>query len=199
MVDGESLLELDALVIIDNDGGFRDVIAQPFQLTLDVAGRIRRWTPDFLIVKDGRDLLVEVKCLSWLYHRDPAKAALARSRVNAIESACARRDCDFMLLTEDEIRVEPRLYNASICHRHNAPHLVPRELIVVGLSALAAAPDELTIEQFAQLIPPVHPIHALGLAVRLERLGHLRIDRRTRYSLSSTMVKTFASPNGARA
>ncbi|CUT09715.1 hypothetical protein BF49_0795 [Bradyrhizobium sp.] len=189
LVSGDSLLEIDALFLLDYDGGFEDVVAQPFTIEIEVRGRVRRWTPDFLIVrKDRQDELVEVKILSWLYHSDPAKAALARARLDALRSACSRRGFSFMLLTEDEIRVEPRLYNAHIAHRHNGAH-VPPSSIVIGLSALAAAPATLTINEFAHLIAPLHPIHGLGLAVRLERLGHIRIDRRTRYSLDSTITK----------
>ncbi|MFC7699455.1 TnsA endonuclease N-terminal domain-containing protein [Bradyrhizobium sp. GCM10028915] len=197
LVSGDSLLEIDALFLLDYDGGFEDVVAQPFTIEIEVRGRLRRWTPDFLIVrKDSQDELVEVKILSWLYHSDPTKAALARARLDALRSACSRRGFSFMLLTEDEIRVEPRLYNAHIAHRHNGP-LVSPSSVVIGLSALAAAPATLTIKEFAHLIAPLHPIFGLGLAVRLERLGHIRIDRRTRYSLDSTITKV-TEPHGAR-
>jgi hypothetical protein len=189
LVSGDSLLEIDALLLIDYDGNFEDVVAQPFTIEIKVGERVRRWTPDFHIVRtDRQDDLVEVKILSWLYHTDPAKAALARKRLDAMTAACAQRGYSFMLLTEDEIRVEPRLYNAHMAHRHNG-QLTPPSAIVLGLSALAAAPDTLTIRDFAELIAPLHPIHALGLAVRLERLGHVRIDRRSRYSFASIITK----------
>lgn len=192
LVSGDSLLEMDALFVLDYDGGFEDVIAQPFKIEIDVRGRVRSWTPDFLIIrKDRQDELVEVKILSWLYHKDASKAALARARLEALRSACSHRGFSFMLLTEDEIRVEPRLYNAHIAHRHNGGH-IPPSFIVAGLSALAAAPATLTIRDFAHLIAPLHPVHSLGIAVRLERLGHIRIDRRTRYSLASTITKVGA-------
>ncbi|WLA69179.1 TnsA endonuclease N-terminal domain-containing protein [Bradyrhizobium diazoefficiens] len=189
LVSGDSLLELDALYVIDYDGDFIDVVAQPFTMEIEVRGRTRRWTPDFLIKREDRqDDLVEVKILSWIYHKDPAKAALALTRLDALKTACAQRGYSFVLLTEDEIRVEPRLYNARMAHRHNGSH-VPKDYIVIGLSALAVAPATLTVREFAGLIAPIHPVHALGLAVRLERLGHLRFDRRTRYSLDSTISK----------
>lgn len=189
LVSGDSLLEIDALFLLDYDGGFKDVVAQPFTIEIEVGSRTLRWTPDFLVVrKDRQDELIEVKVLSWLYHSDPVKAALARARLDALKSACFRRGFSFMLLTEDEIRVEPRLYNAHISHRHNSA-LAPPSSIVIGLSALAVAPATLTIREFAHLIAPLHPVHGLGLAVRLERLGHIRIDRRTRYSLDSMITK----------
>jgi hypothetical protein len=192
LVSGESLLEIDALFLLDYDGGFDDVIAQPFTVEIEVRGRVRHWTPDFLVVrKDRQNELIEVKHLSWLYHSDPAKAALARARLDALESTCFRRGVSFILLTEDEIRVEPRLYNAHMAHRHSSA-LAPPSSIIIALSALAAAPATLTIKEFAHLIAPLHPIHGLGLAVRLERLGHIRIDRRTRYSLDSTITKVGA-------
>jgi hypothetical protein len=192
LVSGESFLEIDALTVRDFDGGFHDVIAQPFKTSLFVGSKKRRWTPDFLFLNSGRaHEVVEVKMLSWLYHKDPAKATLAKKRLDAMEGACATLGFTFTLLTEDEIRVEPRLYNAKMAQRHCGP-LVPESSIVLGLSALAAAPDTITIREFGDMIGPLHPIHGLGLAIKLERLSHVRIDRREKYSFSSTMTKTAA-------
>jgi hypothetical protein len=192
LVSGESFLEIDALIVRDFDGGFHDVVAQPFKTSIFVGSKKRRWTPDFLFLNSGRaDEIVEVKMLSWLYHKDPAKAALAKTRLDAMEAACAKLGFAFTLLTEDEIRVEPRLYNAKMAQRHCGP-FVPESSVVLGLSALAAAPDTITIREFGNMIAPLHPIHGLGLAVKLERLGHVRIDRREKYSFSSTMTKTAA-------
>jgi hypothetical protein len=192
LVSGESLLEIDALTVRDFDGGFHDVIAQPFKTTLSVGSKTRRWIPDFLFLNNSRaDEVAEVKMLTWLYHKDPEKAALAKRRLDAMEAACTKLGFSFTLLTEDEIRVEPRLYNAKMVQRHCGP-LVPQSSIVIALSALAAAPDTITIREFSNMIAPLHPIHGLGLAVKLERLGHVRIDRREKYSFSSTMTKTIA-------
>jgi hypothetical protein len=192
LASGESFLEIDALIVRDFDGGFHDVIAQPFKTSLLVGSKKRRWTPDFLFLNSGRaDEVVEVKMLSWLYHKDPAKAALAKTRLDAMEAACTKLGFAFTLLTEDEIRVEPRLYNAKMVQRHCGP-FVPESSIVLGLSALAAAPETITIREFGNMIAPLHPIHGLGLAIKLERLGHVRIDRREKYSFSSTMTKIAA-------
>jgi len=193
LASGESLLEIDALHVVDAyDDNFTDVIAQPFTTTIVVVSRERRWTPDFLLRRPRSvDEVVEVKALSWLYHKDPEKALLARKRIAAMKTACARRGYAFGLWTEDEIRVEPRLYNAKLVHRHCGP-FVPSESILLALSALAAAPDSIAIRDFADLIAPIHPIHGLGLAIKLERLGHVRINRREEYSFSSVMTKTPA-------
>jgi hypothetical protein len=139
---------------------------------------------DQALSSDSRaDEVAEVKMLTWLYHKDPEKAALAKRRLDAMEAACTKLGFSFTLLTEDEIRVEPRLYNAKMVQRHCGP-LVPQSSIVVALSALAAAPDTITIREFSNMIAPLHPIYGLGLAVKLERLGHVRIDRREKYSFS---------------
>lgn len=196
LVSGESMLEMDALYLFDYDGGFSDLIAQPFTTRIFVGSRERRWTPDFLMIRNtALDQVVEVKMLSWLYNKDPAKAKLARDRFDGMMAECSRLGFSFMLLTEDEIRVEPRLYNAKLAHRHYSPFRA-NSAIVIGLSALLAAPATLTVRDFADLITPLHPIHALGLAITLERLGHVRIDRRNRYSFQSYMTKLQAAPGG---
>jgi hypothetical protein len=162
--------------------------------TSTAIGSSRLTTPRIstLFLNNSRaDEVVEVKMLTWLYHKDPEKAALAKRRLDAIEAACTKLGFSFTLLTEDEIRVEPRLYNAKMVQRHCGP-LVPQSSIVLALSALAAAPDTIMIREFGNMIAPLHPIHVLGLTVKLERLGHVRIDRREKYTFSSTMTKTGA-------
>jgi hypothetical protein len=193
LVSGDSLLEIDALHVVDAyDDNFTDVIAQPFTTTIVVLSRERRWTPDFLLRRRrSRDEVIEVKALSWLYHKDPEKASLARKRIAAMRSACSLQGYAFGLWTEDEIRVEPRLYNAKLVHRHCGP-FVPNEDILLALSALARAPDSFTIRDFADLIAPIHPIHGLGLAIKLQRLGHVRINRREKYSFASIITKNPA-------
>lgn len=51
LVSGESFLEIDTLIIRDFDGGFHDVIAQPFKTTLMIGNKTRVWTPDFLFLE----------------------------------------------------------------------------------------------------------------------------------------------------
>ena len=143
VVAGESMLELDFLVVTDAfECDIVDVIAQPYSMSIYVQGRERNWTPDFLIIRSaGFAELVEVKHLSWLYHRVFEKRVLARARLQAMAVAAGERNCKLRVLTEDEIRVQPRLANAKLIHRHCSPQINKPQL-VAALTALARLPHD---------------------------------------------------------
>lgn len=110
LVSADSMLEADFVLVTDAyEDDFTDIVSQPFTLTIFVNGRWRKWTPDYLIKRKVRfDEIVEVKILSWLYHSEPAKRLLAQERLMAMRAAAEERGCKFRLVTEDEIRVQPR-------------------------------------------------------------------------------------------
>ncbi len=156
-----------------------------------------KWTPDYLIKRKARyDEIVEVKILSWLYHADPAKRLFARERLRAMRAAAEERGCKFRLVTEDEIRVQPRLWNAMLVYRHCGPFLQQADL-VSALAALSRAPNEGTVGTFGEILPEALRRQALRLAIVLERLDHLVIDRSEKYSAFSRFTKTARGPSGA--
>jgi len=190
VVSGESMLELDFLIVTDAfEDDFVDIIAQPFSTSIVVRTRRRTWTPDFLIRRrTGFHELVEVKHLNWLYHKDPEKRALARARWQAMAAAARERNFLLRLLTEDEIRVQPRLINAKLIHRHCSP-LAPKADLIRAISALVYLPDNSDVRALGEVLGKDLEGQALPLANRLERAGHIRIDRRSRYSRQSRFSK----------
>jgi hypothetical protein len=199
VVAGESMLELDFLVVTDAfEDDIVDVTAQPYSMSIWVQGRKRTWTPDFLIIRSaGFAELVEVKYLSWIYHRDVEKRALARARLQAMEGAARERNCVLRVLTEDEIRVQPRLANAKLIHRHCSP-LANKAQLVAALSALARLPNATNVSALQEVLGSDHGTHALALAIRLERMGHIRIDRKSPYTRWSCFSKISNIPGGER-
>jgi hypothetical protein len=189
LVSGESLLELDFLIVTDAfECDFVDIIAQPFSTDIMAGTRKRTWTPDFLIRRrTGFDELVEVKHLNWLYHTDLAKRALARARCQAMAAVARERNCTFRLITEEEIRVQPRLINAKLIHRHCSP-LAPKADLIRAIFALTHLPDDSRVCALAEVLGDFEA-QALVLAIRLERAGHIRLDRHSQYTRQSRFSK----------
>lgn len=69
----ESRLELARLLLADFDPAVSEIYAQPCLLVADVAGRIRRHVPDFLLVTAAGPVVVNVKPAGRL--NDPKVAA----------------------------------------------------------------------------------------------------------------------------
>jgi hypothetical protein len=184
LVQCESLLELDALMMLDAfDRTITNVESQPVSLDYRHDGKFRKWTPDFLIVRAGvKPELVEVKALKRLYPDDPLARADALQRFKALEDAAERGGFRFRLLTEAEIRVQPALYNARLLCRHSPLRNNPA-LVLRGRTALLSLKDH-TIASFQEELGPDVDAFALGIA--MDWLGHAQLDRRSRFSRAST-------------
>jgi hypothetical protein len=85
-----------------------------------------------------------------------------------------------------------------LVYRHCGPFLQQADL-VSALTALAGAPDESAVGTFGEILPEALRRQALRLAIVLERLGHLVIDRSEKYSAFSRFTKTARGPSGASA
>lgn len=57
----ESRLELARLLFADFDTSVRHITAQPFMLTAEVAGAVRKHIPDYMLLMDTGPLVVDVK------------------------------------------------------------------------------------------------------------------------------------------
>lgn len=62
----ESRLELSRLLFADFDGSVRRILAQPFLMTAEVDGDIRRHVPDYLLLSSAGPIVVDVKPRSLL-------------------------------------------------------------------------------------------------------------------------------------
>lgn len=188
VVDCESLLEGDFVTIVDAyDRDLVEIQEQPFPLKAWCGGRYRKWTPDFLLRREGqRPELVEVKTLEALYPEDGEKAAEMATWVAAVEEAAARDGFDFSLQTEDEIRIQPLLWNAKLLGRY-ADDLYPDAVVRRGREALLSLPAGGTVDAFQDLVGD--EVDAFALAIRLDWLGHVELDRTARFSRHSRMRK----------
>lgn len=179
VVSGESLLELDFLLLVDDVmHDLRDVVSQPFELRIGPADASTGWMPDFLLdLVHGGGELVEVKTEEALHPEDPAKRAAAMFRVDAMRKAAAEAGYRFRLATEREIRIQPRLDNARLVHRAMSPFFSDRDMIAADL-AFAGLEGELSVSALSRRLPTHLRPFALPLALRLERTGRLAFDRR---------------------
>lgn len=184
IVSAESMLEADFALVTDaQDDDIIEMVSQPLVLEITIAGAKRLWTPDYLIKrKAGPRELVEVKPLAKIHPEDTAARLRARQRLEACEIAAWEAGYLFRLVTEQEIRIEPMLYNARLAHRHNGP-FQDQALLLKAMLALAELGGTPSIAELGEAVG--RPKAAMALALRLDRLGHIRLDRTARFSLST--------------
>lgn len=184
VVSGEGYLELDFALATDaQDDDIVAMVAQPLTLEIKLNGRRCKWTPDFLIERRaGPRELVEVKPLAKIRAKDPDKNAEARERLEACRVAAEEAGYLFRLATEQEIRIDPMLYNARLIHRHNGP-FADNALLLKAILALGTLGPSPTVADLGAVVGQRSA--AIELAIRLDRLGHLRLDRTRRIGRST--------------
>ena len=108
IIEAESLLEYDRVILLEMDSNVASFQEQPFMLEYEDDGVIKKIYPDFLVIRrDGTKTVEEVK--------PSYKAKLPKflRRIALEEKALAQHGYSFELQTENEIRREPRLANAK--------------------------------------------------------------------------------------
>ncbi len=164
----ESRLELARIMLADFDPCVTGVAAQPFLLTGEDGGRVRRHVPDLMMLRaDGGVTVVDVKAASRL--ADPAvKAQFAWTR-----RVCAERGWGFETWSGADPQI---LANVRFLAGYRRSSVISQELIPAVLAAAARHPTIRAIERALrdhhrpELIRPV-VLHLLWS-------GHLHADLR---------------------
>lgn len=119
MVAWESLLELDAILLLEISQGVVSYQEQPALIQYAQGTEQREYYPDLeVILNDGSLLHLEVKASRELDKPDIA------GKYQAIAADYVHRDFPFRVVTEQEIRREPLLSNAQLLFsllRHPSP------------------------------------------------------------------------------
>lgn len=149
MVHHEGMLELDALYLFEASSLVRSYTEQPETIRYPDGNRLRRYTPDFeLLLANGHALLAEVK------PRKNAEALEIAHKLSRIADHYGRQGRAFMVLTDDQIRVEPRLASIRWVY-HQASRVQPSTLKTnVALRRLVNA-FPLSIREATDLLTPV--------------------------------------------
>ena len=186
----ESMLEMDWLIQTDAfTYDLRVVKAQPLQIKYWFDGKFRKWTPDFLrsVKSDNRSSLVEVKTLETLYPEDPEEQAWIKAKFAAIEHAANNEGYGFVLATENEIRVQPRLHNAWLMTSVPSRHY-PEACFRAGIDAVLILPATSSIARLQQVLGRNYD--AFETALYLAWRGLVRLDPSVTWSRETTFERT---------
>lgn len=189
LVGARSLLALDYLTLVD--AFTHDLIGMddaPPELSLVVRGKTKKWSADYeMTMSDGTRIFVTVRTVKWMKGKTEKRAAFRRDFLDAMKLASERAGRKFMLITEDKIRVQWRLYNARLVQRHVVPY---RELNdeYLAFEVLQELPERSSIAALQERIGSRYD--AFVLAVRLHWWGRLKLDERVKFTRQSTFVRT---------
>ncbi|WP_287879382.1 TnsA endonuclease N-terminal domain-containing protein [Aquitalea sp.] len=119
MVHHEGLLERDAIYLFETSPLIESYSEQPATIYFPDGKRLRRYTPDFALdLKNGDHVLVEVKSVRSL------KQVKIRHKLAQVEMFLQKQDQVFLILTDAEIRQQPRLNNLKWLYQQT-PKSIP--------------------------------------------------------------------------
>ena len=160
MVWFESFLERDFIHLLEFDPDVVSFAEQPLTLEYLHQGKTRKYTPDFHVQYAAqRQVLVECKPTVFVDREDN------QIKFAAGQAWCAERGWAFRVVTEADIRREPRLANVKLLGRYARLHVAPQVQSRV-FAALAASPG-LSLGHLARLLEPANPVMALPALLHL--------------------------------
>lgn len=108
----ESQLERDYIYLLEIDTDVVAYYGQPFTIAYDSHNRRKKYTPDFLVERKYSKQVVEVKPES------KVKSFVNSDRFLGITNFCSFNGLKFAIMTEETIRVQPRLNNIKLLYRY---------------------------------------------------------------------------------
>lgn len=154
MIEWESLLERDAILLLEFSPGVVRYREQPVRIDFYMDGEPRRYIPDFE-AELANDVIthIEVKPASKL-----AKPGIAH-RYWAIAQHYGKGDTGFQILTEKELRAEPRLSNLRLLAYHQ-PKVEDEPTLVDSQQKLALLPAR-TVAGAAAVLGGLNKVYQL--------------------------------------
>jgi len=108
----ESLLERDFMYLLDYDRNVSYWHEQPLRIHFSHGGKVHRYTPDLEVHRASQKQLIEVKPK---HQVDSGKWEVL---FRAASSICEEEGYQFLVVTDEIIRVQPRLENVKLLWKY---------------------------------------------------------------------------------
>ncbi len=108
----ESQIERDYIYLLEIDSDVVAYYGQPFKIQYTDKGKSRNYTPDFLVERTYKQQVVEVK---------PASKINQSKNLNLwshIAPLCQREGKEFIVVTDEMIRIQPKLDNIKLLYKY---------------------------------------------------------------------------------
>ncbi|OKH42932.1 hypothetical protein NIES2101_31980 [Calothrix sp. HK-06] len=146
IVPYESHLERDYIYFLEIDPDVVNYVGQPWKLNYYLDGKPKKYTPDFFVERRTKKQVIEVK---------PAQKAQSekyQTLFRKVTPICALAGWEFLVVTDEMIRVEPRLSNIKILHKYSRVQYSLQDLITCKNYLQKSEP--ITILQAEQILKP---------------------------------------------
>lgn len=150
MVDFESLIERDYIYLLDFDPAVASFTEQPLTIGYEHEGQSLHYTPDFHVVKNDQNWLVECK------PQQLVKTAKNQRKFAAGQAWCEARGWQFEVVTDEQLRRGYRLSNVRFLTQFARYPISPVVKNCIQ-SCLGTAVSPLTMAELMVRVNPACP------------------------------------------
>jgi hypothetical protein len=141
----ESLLEKDFMYLLDYDRDASYWHEQPLRIRFTYGGKVHRYTPDLEVHRASQKQLIEVKPK---HQVDSGKWEVL---FRAASSICEEEGYQFLVVTDDIIRLQPRLENVKLLWKYARTPVLPQHQIICSQFFQSRNDELVTLGDLVQL------------------------------------------------
>lgn len=154
MINFESLIERDLICLLDYEPTVEQFWEQPLTIKYQHDGRQRQYTPDFHVVHNGRNFLVECKPKQFV--DDPEN----QIKFEAARWWCDEREWSFAVVTDEQLAANWRTKNIKLLTQF-ARYAISPEIKGRIFAFLSSVPGLMRISDVMQGVSPETPQAAI--------------------------------------
>jgi len=140
----ESLLEKDFMYLLDYDRDVSYWHEQPLRIRFSHGGKVHRYTPDLEVHRGSQKQLIEVKPK---YQVDSGKWEVL---FRAASSICEEEGYQFLVVTDEIIRVQPRLENVKLLWKYARTPVLPQHQVICSQFFQSRKDEPVTLADLIQ-------------------------------------------------
>jgi len=141
----ESLLERDFMYLLDYDRDVSFWHEQPLRIRFSYGGKVHRYTPDLEVHRASLKQLIEVKPK---HQVDSGKWEVL---FRAASSVCEQEGFEFLVITDEIIRQQPRLENVKLLWKYARTRSLPQHQVICNQYFRSRKDEQVTLGDLVQL------------------------------------------------
>ncbi len=141
----EALTERDCMYLLDFDPDVISWREQPLRIRFTYRGKTHRYTPDLEVHRGAKKQLIEVK------PKHKVDSGEWDVLFRAASSVCEQEGYEFLVLTEEVIRLQPRLENVKLLWKYARMPVLPHHQIMCSQFFQSRKDELVTLSDLVQL------------------------------------------------
>ncbi len=187
----ESLLEKDFMYLLDYDGDVSYWHEQPLRIRFSHGGKVHRYTPDLEVHRGAKKQLVEVK------PKVKVESGKWEILFRAASSICKQEGYEFLVVTDEIIRKQPRLENVKLLWKYARMPVLPQHQLICNQFFQSRKGELVTLSELIQLFKlrdlPPQTVYSLLFWRALDCDLMQPLDQCSQIILPSTTTSTAAN------